>query len=416
MNQMCYFDANATTSVSNEVKKAMCRAINLGNPSSDYGSALLCRKILERFREECAKATSARGFRVIATSGGSESLCGFIRSVIEAWRARRSETPTIVCSEIEHKAVLECCKHLERIGDVKCRWVPPGEVGFVHPEKVRAAIDGTTALVCVMAANNETGACNNVHAIAEICRERRVPYLCDTVQAIGKIPFVPPSGVTAFVISMHKIHGPKGVGALLIRESAIDSLRLGPIIHGSQNMGMRGGTENVPGITGSLVALEQMALEAERFARLRGVLLRTLQRGVVVTSLEQYIAEKTRKGFKPAMEVVVLTPGVVQGHEVGLPEVDLALPNTLLLSVVARKKHACNTKMRKSLADMGFIVSVGSACNTSSEKASHVLKAMRVDPLIIRGVLRVSFERSCSTEKNMVRFAHALLEVMGEFS
>jgi cysteine desulfurase len=424
---MCYFDANATTSVPDAVKVEMCRTANLGNPSAEYGSAEICTKIIDMFRRQCLRVAAAEGFRVVVTSGGSESLCTFIRGCVESWRARRRTPPTIVCSRIEHKAVIACVERLVEIGDARVRWVEPTDLGMIRPEAVRAELAecaGNCALVCVMAANNETGAINNTQGIGAICARAKVPYLCDTVQAIGKVPFVPPPGVSAFVVSLHKVHGPKGVGALLVRESVLARLDFRGIIHGSQNGGLRGGTENVPGIAGGVVALErlsarQILADGAEFSRIRGIILRQLQKSVRVSSLDDFLEDAPKRGLKPALEVVVLTPGVVADGLVlpsDAPEQALALPNTLLLSIVARKTPACNSKIRKMLAARGFIVSVGSACNTSSKDASHVLKAMEMPPLILRGVLRVSLETSCANEKNARAFAHALLEIIGVFA
>ena len=428
-DRLVYLDANATTSVSPTAKRVMCQWVNSGNPSAEYRAATDCKFLLAEFRALVAKHTHVENactsdgpdaFRIVITSGGTESICTLIRSVVDAWTgAGRPAQPWIVCSAIEHKATTACVAHLESIGAARARWVQPGTSGFVAPAAVRAAIvPGQTALIVVMAANNETGAINDTASIGDIARTAKVPYFCDAVQMFGKMPFVG-GHVSAFALSMHKVHGPKGVGVLAIRRSFAERAQLKAVLHGSQNSGFRGGTENVPGIAASIIGIGETfaAPRARAFFEARAALIVRLNESVSVRPYTDYVDTRDAAGLVSVLEIVVVTPGVVgpAGRPVGLDHGGalLSLPNTLQLAVVGRGKPVCNTFMRKALLERGFIVSVGSACNTASPDASHVLKAMRADPLLLKGVLRVSMEHPDT--KNCRMFADALLRVISEY-
>ena len=420
-----YLDANATTSVSDAAKRAMCAWLNKGNPSAAYQGAVACTTLLAEFRKVVLALSGAPpGFRVVVTSGGSESICTMLRGVVAAWRRRHRSVPVIVCTNVEHKATLACLADLVDSGDAVARMIPADVHGLVSPAQVAlaAATRPTPALVCVMAANNETGAVNDVAGIGAACARAGVPFFSDAVQVFGKYAFTPPAGMTAYALSMHKVHGPPGVGALVIRDRFVADADFRAMISGSQSGGLRGGTENVSGVAGSIVGLRQtFATPPVRafagFHAARVAIVRALAAQLPVESYAEYVSANARAGAaRPAAQIVVLTPGVVAG---GAPvsvrdgHALLSLPNTLLLSVVSRTHVVCNAVIRDALRKRGFIVSIGSACNTASPSASHVLTAMHADVPLVRGVLRVSME--VPDEKRGVQFARALLAVTAAY-
>jgi cysteine desulfurase len=428
-----YLDANGTTVVPDAVKKAMCKWINEGNPSSAYDSAAGCRKMMAEFRDHVAKLCSIvsgdtprqsanpRAYQLVITSGASESNSTIIRSAVEAYTFRRKLRPHIISSAAEHKCVLQCLARLSEVGAVDVAYVGVDREGRVDPEDVRRAIKSNTALITIMGANNETGAINDLRAIGDIAAAARVPFHCDAAQVFGKAPFFPLEwSVSAFSLSLHKAYGPKGVGVLAVRQDFRDGYQLGAVIAGAQNGGLRGGTENVAGIAGATAGLQfaftNLAAKLARLARMRDAVVARLAAAASVVTFPEYCG--ARAALRPALEFVILTPGVDPAGGAGADRA-LALPNTLLLAVVSRVKKVCNAELRDALqgygGDRGFIVSIGSACNTSSPAASHVIRAMGADDVIARGTIRVSFSHT-TRAADAGRFAEALLAVSEKYA
>lgn len=390
-----YLDNNATTPMPRVVVEAITAAANLGNPSSEYVKGHRCasHETLENLRLAIAAQfqVSLDEFAVILTGSGSEANNLIIRSTAAAYRRKTKSRPHIVSSTIEHKTTLTCLEQMRADGEAQVTLVPPNENGHIQPEAVAAALLPNTALVTIMHANNETGAVNRIVEIGRICHEYqfRVPFHTDAVQTFGKTPPSLEPFIDGASVSFHKLHGPAGVGALVLRRELIEVWKIQAQICGSQNEGLRGGTENVLGAAGALMAMQYtFCRRSEKNARMeqcRLEFLRELGKSVRLLTRTQFVNEHTKfleTRREPPPSVVILTP---LGEDAAGPR---STCNTLLLSVVDYSRKVCNADMKTYMGKRGVKVSVGSACNTESSKASHVLGDL--PPVIKRGTLRIS--------------------------
>jgi cysteine desulfurase len=418
---MIYLDNNANTIVPEAVCVEMVKWLNKGNPSASYASANATRAMMTEFKrsigricainpccgeerdgEDTEAASRPNKWRVIFTSGASESNAMVISSTVEAWRERIGRTPHILASAVEHKSILEHLQDYAARGLMTLGLVPVDVTGRVQPGEVRSLIRPDTALICIMHANNETGAINDMPAIRAVCG--KIPIHCDTVQTFGRFALRPIAmGINSFSVSCHKFNGPPGCGLLVIQQEFLNGYGLRPMIYGSQNNHLRGGTENVPGIGASKLAMEichrSRAEKNKRVATLKQQILDGIKKSIPVTTYAEYT--RARKVI-PVVEIVILTPPAG------------ALPNTILLSVVKQTPPmVCNGEMKNALEALGIIVSVGSACNTASPNASHVLNAMGADLFIRKGALRISLGDD-TTEADVKKFLRGFIQVVTE--
>lgn len=395
MSRRIYLDNNATTPMPRIVVEEIARAANLGNPSAEYVQGKRCesQEILRNLRLAVANlcGVSLDEFAILLTGSGSEANNFIIRATVAAYAEATRARPHVVSSSIEHKTTLECLEQLRRRGRAEVTLVRPNENGQIPPAAIAQELRANTALVTVMHANNETGAINDVYAIGRVCREFRfkVPFHTDAVQTFGKTPPQMEPYIDAASVSFHKLHGPAGVGALVLRRELVDAWGLQAEICGSQNESLRGGTENVLGAAGALMAMQYTFANRERknkrMEECRLKFLQVLQSAVHLQTRSQFLeahAAHEQGGPRPGPSVVILTP---LGEDAAGPRSTF---NTLLLSVVDYGREVCNTNIKSYLGQRGVLVSVGSACNTESAKASHVLGDL---PAIIRrGTLRIS--------------------------
>jgi cysteine desulfurase len=256
MGSEIYFDNNATTQVLPQVFEEMAPFYTefYGNPSSIHGFGSRVGERISRARAQVAALIGAADpIEIIFTSCGTEGDNAAIRGLLDAQPDKRH----IVTTKVEHPAVLGLCQHLEKRG-YRVTWLGVDQDGMLDLDELRAAITSETALVSVMAANNETGVIFPIEQIGEIVKSKGVPFHVDAVQAAGKVPIVAKDSVVDLLtISAHKFHGPKGVGALYVRRG----ITFSPfIIGGHQERNRRAGTENVAGIIGMGKAAE-LALE-----------------------------------------------------------------------------------------------------------------------------------------------------------
>jgi cysteine desulfurase NifS len=335
-----YLDNNATTPVSPAVREAMLPYLGErdGNPSAIHGSGRDARSAVSQARRQVASLLGARPSRVVFTGGGSESDNLALKGVAFA---RRAEGRHIITSRIEHPAVLGAARFLSELG-FEVTWLDCDADGLVDPESLRRSLRDDTILVSVMLANNEVGTLQPVRELASLAHERGALFHTDAVQAAGKIPVdVEDLGVDLATVSGHKFHGPKGVGALYVRKG----VQLEPLVHGGrQEAGLRGGTENVPGIVG-------MGRAAELVAQA----LRGGDSGVAARRdrLQAHLEE--------------LVPGSrLNGHP------GQRLPNTLNMTLPDLRGEA----LVVALDQHGVSLSSGSACKAGSPDPTHVLLAM----------------------------------------
>ncbi len=357
-----YLDNNATTKVDKNVAKAMQDAMlkTYGNPGSLHYMGDEAKELIEQARATIAKELNARPEEIIFTSGGTESNNLAIKGIVTSTNKKH-----IITSKIEHPCVLETCKALERQG-YTVTYLPVDKEGFVSPKQVEEAITSDTALVTIMAANNEIGTIQPIEEIAKICSAKKVPFHTDAVQAFKKIPIdVTKLPVSALSLSAHKIHGPKGVGALFLRKG----LQIKPQIHGGgQERNKRSGTENVPGIAGFGEAVK-IKYDSKKVAKLRDYL---------VNKITKTILDIVYNGPKDNSKRVC---------------------NNASMSFKYIEGEALLLHMSMS----GICVSTGSACAARDLKISYVLKEIGLEPEVAHGTLRLSL--SMSTTKQELDYA-----------
>ncbi len=381
---MIYLDHAATTPVDPAVLQQMLPYFseNYGNASTIYSLGQSAKKAIHTARKQLADCLGCEINEIYFTAGGSESdnwaLWGVARALKEKGRH-------IVTSRIEHHAILNACKALEKEG-YEVTYLPVDENGIVSPEDVRRAIRQDTILVSVMAANNEIGTLQDIAAIGAICREKNVLFHTDAVQAFGKIPIqVDSMHIDLLSVSAHKLYGPKGVGFLYVRNLS----PFGPLIFGgSQERNRRAGTENVPGIVG----LGEAAAAA-------------------VSSMEQVCAheEHLREHLKNRI-LKEIPDALVNGWEaVRNPETGAyrCLPGTLDVSFPGIEAQSALIML-----DMeGICASGGSACTTGALEPSHVLLSIGRSDIEAKGSLRFTIGKN-NTLEEMDRTADVLARIV----
>jgi cysteine desulfurase len=418
--QTIYLDNNATTKIPPIVIKAVTNWMNCGNPSSNYYSAELSRKLMSKFRDLIKQDCDiGDDFSLIFTSGGTESNCSIVNILSRAYRCKTKKKPHIITSVSEHKSILKCVKDLEIEGVIEATYVPlkhtSPHYGSVDPLQVRDAIKSNTCLITIMTANNETGIINNITKIGQIAKERNVPFHTDAVQLFGKSLFRPNRlHIDSFSVSFHKFHGPTGIGILGVRNSLIKGYELCAHITGSQNEGLRGGTENIPGIAGAFMAmklsLQQRSEKITMARRMRDHMWNSLSSQFLCMYLEDYRKNRDISSAKLWKQVIDARtsrkPIIVQISQ----KEDTKMPNTLLLAVYDEGKF-CGGLCQKELVKQNIIVSVGSACNASDEHASHVVKAMGVPEELLSGVIRISVSDD-NTATEIQKFIDAFIKIL----
>jgi cysteine desulfurase NifS len=369
-----YLDHNATTPVDPEVRAAMEPFLGelCGNPSSLHLFADEVREAVDEARRQIARLLGTTPRRLVVTGGGSEANNLALKGV--AW-ATRERGRHIVTSAVEHPAVLGPCRFLERQGwelDV----LPVDRQGRVEPGRLRATLRDDTVLVSIMTANNEVGTIQPIAELAALAHERGALFHTDAVQAAGKIPLdVDEFGVDLATISAHKMHGPKGIGALFVRRG----VTLEPLVHGGgQEHGLRSGTENVAGLVGFGRAAQLARARLGEADRLRALRDR----------LEQAVASEV--------------PGTRLN---GDPEA--RLPNTLSLALPGLRGES----LVLYLSRRGIALSSGSACSAGSPEPSHALLAMGLSTEDAHCTVRFSLGHA-STSEDIDAAVAALHEVL----
>ncbi|MCL4533877.1 MAG: cysteine desulfurase NifS [Bacteroidetes bacterium] len=353
-DKVVYMDHSATTAVHPKVLDAMLPYFSerFGNASSIYGLAREARRALDQSRQTLAEGIGAKPEEIIFTSGGTESDNLALKGVADALRSKGNH---IITSAIEHHAILHVCEYLSKRG-YEITYLPVDKHGIVDPDAVGRAITEGTVLVSIMHANNEVGTIEPIAEIGRICKERKVVFHSDGVQAVGKLPIkVDELGVDLYSISAHKFYGPKGVGALYVR-------RRTPLIPqaqgGSQERNRRAGTENTAGIVGLATAIA--------------------------------MAEERRDDYN--RKVGALRDRLIAGIQERIPSVCLNGHPTRRLSnnVNFCFQYVEGESILLNLDLMGVAASSGSACTSASLEPSHVLLAMGVQPEIAHGSVRLT--------------------------
>ncbi|MBL8863249.1 MAG: cysteine desulfurase [Planctomycetes bacterium] len=363
MSAFLYLDHNATTPVLPEVLDAMLPwlAGHPGNPSSAHPAGEEARDALEAARYELALLAGAEPREILFTSGGTESTNAAIHAALAARPGRR----VVVTSRVEHSATLEPLGALERADLGVVRIGVDGQ-GRLDPDALRAAIDPSVALVTLQTANNETGALSALAGVAEAVHAAGALLHVDAVQSLGKVPLdLARLGADYASLSAHKLHGPKGAGALFVRAGApFEPLLVG----GPQERGRRAGTENLPGIVGfgRAAALARAALADGSLERVRDL-------------RDRFEAGLTREFPDLAIQAR------------GGPR----LPNTANVAFAGVDAE----ELLAALGAAGLCASAGSACHAAARRPSHVLAAMGLSDARLRGAVRFSLGRTTSADE-----------------
>ena len=349
---MIYLDNAASTQIHEDVLNSMLPYLKeqYGNPSSIHRYGRLAHKAIEKARKQIASLINADPAEILFTSGGTESNITALRGI-----SMKNPSSRIITSSIEHDAILEPCKKLIQNGfDVI--YLPVNQFGVVDYADLKNHISEKTSLVSIMFGNNEVGTIQPISEIAKICNEHNIPFHTDAIQAVGKIPIdVKELGVDLLSISSHKLYGPKGIGALYIKNGIdIDPVILG----GGQEHGLRSGTENVAGIVGfgkaCEIAKNNLNENTSKIKKLRDILIEKI--------LDE-IPEVT-----------------LNGHP------QFRLPNNTHFTFLGVNGEDLIIK----LDEYGIAASTGSACSVNTQKASHVLQAMGFSLEQITGSLRLT--------------------------
>jgi len=372
-----YLDHAATTPTRPEVVKAILPYFTeaFGNPSSIYSYGQEAKGAVEEGRAKLAEFIGARSEEIVFTAGGTEADNLAVKGVAYANEHKGNH---IITTSLEHHAVLEVCKFLERRG-LRITYLPVDKYGLVDPDDVKKAITNKTILISVMHANNEVGTIEPLEEVGAIAREAGVYLHTDAVQTVGHIPVnVDKLRVDLLAISGHKFYGPKGIGALYVRKGT----RLASLMQGGeQEKGRRAGTENVPAIVGLGKAVElarqEMGKEAEQLTHLR---------------------DKLIKGLEERIDHIRLN-----GHPTR------RLPNNVNVSVdfVEGESVLLNLDLE------GICASTGSACSSESLEASHVLLALGIPPEQAHCSLRFTLGRE-NTEADVERVLEVLPRIVAK--
>ncbi len=358
---MIYLDNAASTKIHEDVLESMMPYLKeqYGNPSSIHRYGRLAQKGIEKARKQIANLINADSAEIFFTSGGTESNNTALYGI-----TKKSPGSRIITSSIEHDAILEPCKKLEKEG-FDIIYLPVNNYGLVDPIILKKNLTENTSLVSIMFGNNEVGTVEPISDFINICREQNIPFHTDAVQAIGKIPIdVKELGIDLLSISSHKINGPKGIGALYVRKGiSIDPIILG----GGQENGFRSGTENVANIVGF-----GKACELSRINFLKNISKMKELRDYLSKKIIQEISEVTLNGHPKTR-----------------------LPNNIHLTFLGVNGEDLLIKLDEN----GIAASTGSACSVHIQKASHVLQAMKFSHEQITGSLRLTIGISNNLEE-----------------
>ncbi len=363
-----YLDNAATTKVDDSVVRTMLPYYTekFGNASSIHSIGEEARKAVEESREIIAKSIGAKNNEIIFTSGGTESNNLAIKGL---FFSNYPEKNHIITSKIEHDCVLNSCKWLEKQG-VKISYLDVNEQGFVNPKDIEKEITDKTFLVTIIHGQNEIGTIQNLEEIGKICRKKGIYFHTDACQSYTKTDLnVQKQNLDLMTLNAHKIHGPKGVGALYIREG----VKIIPLAHGGgHEFKLRSGTENVPGIVG--------------FAK-----------SVKIAKTEDI--KKMKKMRDEIIEEILKIPNTkLNGAEGGK-----RICNNINISF----KNIEGESITSSLNSKGICISTGSACSSHSLESSHVLLAIGMNHLEANSSIRISLSKF-TTEKEIKYFLEEL--------
>ena len=355
-----YLDHTATTPTSQEVLQAMTPYFGeiFGNPSSVYSFSRKSREAISKAREQVANALNADPSEIYFTGSGTEADNWALKGTLE--KGKIAGKNHIITTAIEHHAILHTCEYLKKVEGAEVTYLPVDSEGFVSVEAVKNAITDKTALVSVMFANNEVGTIEPVAEIGALCREMKIPFHTDAVQAAAHLKIdVKAMNIDMLSMSAHKMYGPKGVGALYLRKG----LRPENFVHGgAQEHGRRASTENIAGIVGFGAAME-----------------------ILQTRLADDIAINSARRDRLIAGILERIPHAKLNGATG----DKRLPNNINFSFIGVEGET----LLLDLDAKGISASTGSACSSESLDPSHVLLALGLKHEMAHGSLRFTIGR-----------------------
>lgn len=367
---MIYFDHSATTPMHPQVAEIVdyINRTHYANPSSIYSKGREAKSLIEKARNQVAKAIGAKSEQILFTSGGTEANNQVL------WNSLNEEKKHLIVSSIEHPAILKVLNKIEPYG-ITSSFIPVNKNGIIELDSVMDLINEDTGLISIMLANNEVGSIQPIQEIVENTSSLNIPFHTDAVQALGKIPIdVGLLGVDYLSLSAHKFYGPKGIGALFVKNK---KMMRSFIIGGNQENRLRGGTENIAGIVG-------MGLAAELAIQNQDTCYSHLK------NLEKYFLDNLKSNFPNAK-----------------CNSSNNLPGLISISFPGSRSDILMAKLdRKEIA-----VSNGSACNTGNIKPSTVLSEMGVDKDLNLSTLRFSFGKD-NTKKEVDKLMRSLKEII----
>lgn len=366
---MIYLDNNATTPLAPEVREAMLPHLSgeFGNPSSPHAAGMAAKRAVGEARGRVAALVGAKAADILFTASATEANHTALLGTLRALASERPERRHLVTTAIEHPSTLMLTNDLERQG-WRVTVLPVDGTGTIALSDLRDAVTPDTALVSVMWANNETGAIQPVGAAADIAQARGALFHTDAVQAAGRLPIrVDAVNADLLTLSAHKMHGPKGIGALFIRKG----VPFAPLIHGHQERHRRGGTENVPAIVGFGTAAKRAAASVAEAGGM-AILRDRLERGVLAAWPGSRVNGEGAARLSNTSNIRFADP---QGRPLDAEELLMRLDRA------------------------GIAVSMGAACASGGNEPSHVLTAMGLSPAEAAASLRFSLSRYSTAEE-----------------
>jgi cysteine desulfurase len=423
-----YFDANGTTPIHPEALTEYVKSAYMGNPSAGYSADIGSDAVIEdakKLVKTWLKLPNGEGcgYSIIFNSCASEGNNYVLKCVCDAYNKKNASIPHMILSSLEHKTSLDCAKRLSEMGRIEMTIIQSGVNRDINIADVVAAIKPNTVLISVMHANNETGNLNKIDQFAELMKKfegRDIFIHSDVVQTIGKYPIpMAEYGLDCITASMHKLYGPVGVGLMVLSPRLRKYLGdcASAQISGTQFEGLRGGTINVAGIAASKKAMEITWKDREKknlhLMRVREQIAAGLEKLMPMEKYEKFFGRDdkyTGEDLGSGLRLIYITSGE-------------SLPNTLLFAIVRLGKYDindenqrfCNVKLKKALFKRGYVVSIGSACNTKQHGPSHVLKAIGAPFLVRAGTIRISLLDSSSEAGIVKAISESIAEQLSGF-
>lgn len=403
--QYDYFDANASTPVYPKTLISYVKHSYLGNMSSSYSNT--SKKLVSDSKNSLNKWTGSLGYHTIFNSGGSEGNNYILRSLSnKLCRDSQIEIPHFILSSYEHKTSITCAEYLDKCGRINVSFIEPNIYGIIEPELLLKLIKPNTKLISIMFVNNELGTKNNIELIGNMIYNEypNIFFHSDVVQGIGKYKIdMKKNHIDAISFSMHKIYGLQGLGGLIISPRLCKELSGNEQISGTQFNGFRGGTENIAGIISSnqsfIETFSNRKYKNDKLLFMKMLIINKIRSFTYQVPYEIFIGQDDTflpmhsPYFKNYDKPCFCLLG--KNNNKGDPDPNFMTPNTIYISFINvfmknYDEKLCGIKLKQYLLDNKIIVSIGSACNTESEKPSHILNSIKAPKIIRSGIIRIS--------------------------